>query len=519
MSPKRPREEENDFGITPAVLRINVGGRVFETTLDTLAGVEYFRALCSFSGNVPGRGPSNEIFIDRCPRLFEIILQALRTFQRPDPHLVHEFGARLINECRYFGINWLEGDVAGNIGTWHLRPRDRILQEQELAGCVRVVGVFADKFEKEPAQHLELPLLFDRRRRPAPQLAASMEVALNRLNEFSKGLVGKLTGIDGIVLAGGAVVNSLVSDVWLGTDLDIFVVGEVGPSNLQRLRLVYEALRSHTLERGKYKTMLVTRTNTSVSVFSSSAEPHKPPPIQIILRVYKDLGELLARFDVDCCACAFDFGSGRFLWTERCRRAFIYGTNVVQSTFDSPSYCHRLEKYASRYNFKVALPGFQRGHVKREALHASYLLVTSVDLMLRVLSSETGTGECTISFGGRRETIAHTMQHCTKLVSNMQRLVLLGSADKTLKISRVATPKPIPCELCQTMSVQQDSLDEAVIVAPVGAPGNYNVFMGASLDHQGSAANNEFQCCEMVEGMRRVWPNGTDNLTGPHLQF
>ena len=168
MSPKRPREEDEDLGdvcehdcdTASNVLTLNVGGRRFQTQLDTLVTVDYFRALCAFSDHFHGRAAShNEFFVDRCPRLFEIILcpaavhtnfptaicrklfdtkfcsiylrfprlnpphepekvnerhvrQALRTLERPQPRLTQDFGERLIDECRFFGIDWLMGDLA-----------------------------------------------------------------------------------------------------------------------------------------------------------------------------------------------------------------------------------------------------------------------------------------------------------------------------------------------------------------------------------------------------------------------
>ena len=79
MSPKRPREEDDheDLGVIPGVLRVNVGGKVFETTADTLNSMEYFRALCSFQDRLGQRDAlGNEtLFVDRDPALFEIILR------------------------------------------------------------------------------------------------------------------------------------------------------------------------------------------------------------------------------------------------------------------------------------------------------------------------------------------------------------------------------------------------------------------------------------------------------------
>ena len=52
------------------------------------------------------------------PWLFEIILESLRNFERPAPAVVKELGPRLVMECRFFGVDWLETDIVGDIGTW-----------------------------------------------------------------------------------------------------------------------------------------------------------------------------------------------------------------------------------------------------------------------------------------------------------------------------------------------------------------------------------------------------------------
>jgi hypothetical protein len=214
--------------------------------------------------------------------------------------------------------------------------------------------------------------------------------------------------------------------------------------------------------------------------------------------------------EVDCCACAYEVATEKFVWTERCRRAFCYGANIVQSHVDSTSYAHRLEKYATRYGFRVAMPGFQPRYVKQELLDASYLFVTDLDLMLRVCAVEGRAGECAVSWGGRRETITYTAKLSTKLVSDAQRLVLMGSA-RPLKMSRVCTPKPTPCHWCQTMSIDEDVLAETVVVSPTGSPGDFDVFAGPGL---GQNTNKDFVCCDILDGGRRFCPNGNDNLAG-----
>ena len=140
-------------------------------------------------------------------------------------------------------------------------------------------------------------MLFDRGRRGLPKLVLSQATALERVQRFSCGLLGKLAGIGGVYLAGGSIVNALCSDIWLGTDLDCFLVGAPSASNIQTLGKIYDAFRAHALSSGKFRTLLATRTRASISLFTSAEEHRRPPPLQVILHVYGRIEELLARFD------------------------------------------------------------------------------------------------------------------------------------------------------------------------------------------------------------------------------
>ena len=73
---KRPR---NGGGVT----KLNVGGTDFHVATDTLAGMSYFDPLRQ--GRFPWETSEDcTLFIDRDGELFGVILQALRTMQRPD---------------------------------------------------------------------------------------------------------------------------------------------------------------------------------------------------------------------------------------------------------------------------------------------------------------------------------------------------------------------------------------------------------------------------------------------------
>ena len=64
------------------IVKLNVGGRAFHTTKDTLSLCSYFQPV--LDGRLPhGKDDHGRLFIDRSPELFAILLQFLRTCQRP----------------------------------------------------------------------------------------------------------------------------------------------------------------------------------------------------------------------------------------------------------------------------------------------------------------------------------------------------------------------------------------------------------------------------------------------------
>ena len=67
----------------------------------------------------------------------------------------------------------------------------------------------------------------------------------------------------------------------------------------------------------------------------------------------------------------------------RCLGALNYGTNMCDSSFDSPSYCRRLEKYAWR-GFLVAAPGFEAPKLSRTVLDSNYTYHEKHDVLLRL---------------------------------------------------------------------------------------------------------------------------------------
>lgn len=161
------------------------------------------------------------------------------------------------------------------------------------------------------------------------------------------------------MVAGGAIVATahnaaLSSSAWGSSDIDVFMVGL--DIDLARVRVVQfigeleRGLRRYGLE--KY-TLIRTRNTVTLDFptgpiidpkYTGGVLPLRT--VQIILRVYDDIEELLAGFDVDCCCFAFD---GKRLWGSlRGMEALSLGVNLVDLSKATLALVYRMLKYAKR---------------------------------------------------------------------------------------------------------------------------------------------------------------------------
>ena len=145
--------------------------------------------------------------------LFAVVLQYLRTRQRPAEAILAKHGAALLDECEYFGLDTLAQKIRGETCPLDLRPDDRRLREKEFAarsGCEHpsmLIDVHAVETSPLQREALGLPLLMTQELQPTAQ--GSIEEFRKRLDVFSGGLLGELSGISGLVIAGGAVIGAL----------------------------------------------------------------------------------------------------------------------------------------------------------------------------------------------------------------------------------------------------------------------------------------------------------------------
>lgn len=81
---------------------------------------------------------------------------------------------------------------------------------------------------------------------------------------------------------------------------------------------------------------------------------------QIVLRVYKSIGEILTGFDIDAAGGAYD---GKQVYvTPRALGSFITQINHIDLSRRSPSYENRLSKYSHR-NFEIYWPELDRSRI------------------------------------------------------------------------------------------------------------------------------------------------------------
>lgn len=197
---------------------------------------------------------------------------------------------------------------------------------------------------------------------------------------------------ENIVVAGGSVSNALNNNLandQLATDTDIFIHGcDQEKANITVTEIIREITNyfyqlnpkekqsflhykrsKHTTEDSESdedftntasdgdsmwsnNSCLVVKNQHVISIIprTMTLRVHK---VQIILRIYQSVHEILAGFDVDSCAVAYN--GMTVMGTERALQAFKSGYNLVDLTRRSPSYEHRLYKYHQR-GFGILVP-------------------------------------------------------------------------------------------------------------------------------------------------------------------
>ncbi|KAL2435389.1 hypothetical protein ABEF95_015901 [Exophiala dermatitidis] len=243
----------------------------------------------------------------------------------------------------------------------------------------------------EPATEKEKYLLSFpdklRRKHGSPAVVDSLEEFKKNFNLFSE---SSLVDLDwnNVCVAGSAVVTSLLpvdaphneskralrtyynEKLAPASDVDIFLYGLDEDQAIEKIKQIEATIRDSILAE-----ITTVRTKNAITIVSEYPIRH----VQIVLRLYKSISEVLTGFDVDCSCVAFD---GNQVWASpRALAAFMTQLNSIDLTRRSPSYENRLSKYSHR-GFEAYWPELDRSRVDPTIYERSFTRVQGLARLL-----------------------------------------------------------------------------------------------------------------------------------------
>ncbi|KAI1444280.1 hypothetical protein F5Y02DRAFT_390306 [Annulohypoxylon stygium] len=142
------------------------------------------------------------------------------------------------------------------------------------------------------------------------------------------------------------------------SDIDIFLYGIDEKAAIARIIEIEALVRKN--QHLSSSSALTLRSENAIT-FISPRWPHRH--VQIILRLYKSISEILTGFDVDCSCVAFN---GKQVYSNpRGVTAIATRANTVDLSRRSPSYENRLWKYR-HHNFEVYWDALDRSRIEIE---------------------------------------------------------------------------------------------------------------------------------------------------------
>ncbi|KAL9594574.1 MAG: hypothetical protein Q9219_006958 [cf. Caloplaca sp. 3 TL-2023] len=232
--------------------------------------------------------------------------------------------------------------------------------------------------DKTHHQNHIIPLTSKNRKTPGgPATVKSIQDFKKNFNLFSE---SSLTDLDwsNVVAAGSSVVTPLLpvpekyntskkalreyyhQQLAPSSDVDLFIWGLDEAAALKKIEEIESSVRNAILEE-----VTIVRTKNAITIASHYPVRH----VQIVLRLYKSVSEILSGFDVDCSCFAYD--GNQVYGTPRGIAAFMTQTNTIDLTRRSPSYESRLSKYAHR-GFEVYWPDLDRSKIDPTIFERSF---------------------------------------------------------------------------------------------------------------------------------------------------
>ncbi|KAJ2911616.1 hypothetical protein MD484_g8798, partial [Candolleomyces efflorescens] len=239
-----------------------------------------------------------------------------------------------------------------------------------------------DTEEDLKAKFMLTVIPFRRRAEGAPSMADNLNRFKLNFADFTQNALSGITW-NNIVVAGGSVL-ACVSPTYRSmdaphmfrwsqychSDVDIFLYGLSPAQAEEKMKEIFEAIRAVSP-----KPPVCLRTKHAVTIYSEF--PCRP--IQIVLRLYRSLSEILTGFDIDACCFGYD---GQSVWANpRAVIALMRQCNTVDLTRRSPSYEVRLAKYAER-GFEVFVPHLERARIDQEIYNHTVFEVNGLARLL-----------------------------------------------------------------------------------------------------------------------------------------
>jgi hypothetical protein len=144
------------------------------------------------------------------------------------------------------------------------------------------------------------------------------------------------------------------------SDVDLFLYGLDEEQAMEKIKQIETKVRDAILQE-----CTTIRTKHAITIVSEYPTRH----VQIVLRIYKNISEILTGFDVDSSCVCYD-GKEVYM-APRAISAYMTQTNHVDLTRRSPSYENRLSKYSHR-GFEVFWPQLDRTRIDPTIFERSF---------------------------------------------------------------------------------------------------------------------------------------------------
>ncbi|KAG8626930.1 hypothetical protein KVT40_005875 [Elsinoe batatas] len=208
----------------------------------------------------------------------------------------------------------------------------------------------------------------DRKPNGSPAVVPTLQQFRKNFSVFSESSLSEMDWSN-VVCAGSAVVTCLLpvpkkytdskrsmreyyhENIAPASDVDLFLYDLTEEQAVEKIKQIEKCVKDSILTE-----TTTIRTKNAITIASQHPTRH----VQIVLRIYKSISEILTGFDVDCSCAAYD---GKDVYVSpRAIGAFMTQVNTIDLTRRSPSYENRLSKYSKR-GFEVFWPNLERDRV------------------------------------------------------------------------------------------------------------------------------------------------------------